>query len=131
MELKTILKEELKNEIEELAKVDLGTDKYDSMVDGVAELLDRYIKLEELELKQNESALEESRVDMEYEKVQNDSRKDIYNVIKDLAIIFIPTGINAIITIAGTRAMFEFEKEGTVTSRVGGKYIDRLFPKIK
>lgn len=131
MELKTILKEEIGNEIGELAKIELGTDKYDSMVEGIADLITAYSNLEELELKKSESALEESKVDIEYEKVRNESNKAVYGVIKDLAIILVPTGINAVITIAGTRAMFEFEREGTVTSRVGNKIVDRLFPKIK
>lgn len=128
--IKTKLMEEINNEIEDLNKEELGTEKYDSIVDGIASLTDRYIKLEELELKKKELIIEEAKIDSQNQKSEHDTKRDMLSLVKDIAIAVIPLGVNTCITIIGMNAMFEFEKEGVVTSLGGSKMVNRLFPKL-
>ena len=56
MELKTLLKTEIQDEISELGKISLGTDEYKATVEGVSKLLDKAIELEKIEVECAEKA---------------------------------------------------------------------------
>lgn len=49
MDIKTMLKEELESELEELSKTQTGTDEYLNLVNGIAKLNDQIIKYESIE----------------------------------------------------------------------------------
>lgn len=126
MSIKTMLDDEIRSEIELLAKEEIGTETYKASVDGIVKLTDRLIELEKIDI-ERKNRIEDRESENEFKAAQmSDDKKDrvIKNVI-NVAGIVIPT----VITVWGTLATFEFEKEGTVTTSIGRGFINKLLPK--
>lgn len=126
MSEKRLLSDEIKSELEELKKMEVGTEQYKTAVDGITKLADRVIEIEKLE-----ADIEEKRntrlCDLEFkEKQLQEEKKDrwIRNGIAAAGI-----AIPSIITIWGTVKSFQFEKEGTITTIMGRGFINKLLPK--
>ena len=122
MSIRTLLNEEIKNEFNDLKKMELGSETYKTTVDGLTKLVDRAIELERIDIEQNENY--ENR-QVELSKIEDD-RKDqfVRNVLTGAGII-IPTAV----TIWGTIKSINFEKEGTITTIMGRGFIQKLLPK--
>ena len=122
MGIRTLLNEEIKNEFNDLKKMELGSETYKTTVDGLTKLVDRAIELERIDIEQNENY--ENR-QVELSKIEDD-RKDqfVRNVLTGAGII-IPTAV----TIWGTIKSINFEKEGTITTIMGRGFIQKLLPK--
>lgn len=122
MDIKTILRDEIQDEMGLLNKIEVGTDEYSKSVDGIAKLFDKVIELEKIENEKHEKA--EDRA-LEMLKLEDD-RKDrfIKNCIAT-ASIAVPT----LLTIWGTCKSLKFEETGTVTTLVGRGFINKLLPK--
>ena len=122
MSIRTLLNEEIKNEFNDLKKMELGSETYKTTVDGLTKLVDRAIELEKIDVEQNENY--ENR-QVELSKIEDD-RKDqfVRNVLTGAGII-IPTAV----TIWGTIKSINFEKEGTITTIMGRGFIQKLLPK--
>lgn len=122
MKNETLLHDEIRQELEELNKMDFESEGYKQGVDGVAKLMDKAIELEKIKVesrdKQEEIALK--RIEMEEECKDRLIRNSIA-----VAGIIIPT----LVTIWGTKASFQFEKDGTVTTIMGRGFINKLLPK--
>ena len=121
---KTMLNDEIENELEEIGKMEVGSANYKTAVEGVTKLMDRAIELErfETETKKNEEHYED---DFELKKVQLiEDRKDrkARNYIT-IAGIAIP----AVISIWGTLKTLKFEEVGTVTTLAGKEHIRKIF----
>lgn len=111
MNIETLLHKEIKAELEELEKTQVGSDARTKGVDGVAKLVDRAIEMEKLNL--------------EHEKKEED-RKDrfIRNCISIGGIV-----LPIVVTIWGTVKTLKFEETGTVTTIMGRGFINKLLPK--
>ena len=122
MSIQTLLNEEIKNEFEDLKKMELGSETYKTTVDGLTKLVDRAIELEKIDVEQNE-AYENRQVELS--KIEDD-RKDrwVRNILTGAGII-IPTAV----TVWGTIKSINFEKEGTITTIMGRGFIQKLLPK--
>lgn len=126
MKIENMLREEIQTEIEELGKLELGSDKYKSTVDGVTKLVDRVIEMEKIDIERQD------RIDAREEETQikmtemNVDRKDriIKNILTAAGII-IPVGV----TIWGTKVSLKFEETGTITTTSGRNFINKLFKK--
>lgn len=126
MSIKTMLDDEIRSEIELLAKEEIGTETYKASVDGIVKLTDRLIELEKIDI-ERKNRIEDRECENEFKAAQmSDDKKDrvVKNII-NVAGIVIPT----VITVWGTLATFEFEKEGTVTTSIGRGFINKLLPK--
>ena len=125
MKIETILQEEIKSEFEELKGMELGTDKYKSTVDGLTKLVDRAIRIEELNNDAQDKIYKENELDLKQQQIEEE-RKDrkVRNSIT-VASIVIPT----IVTIWGTLKTLKFEEVGTVTTNAGRNFMNRLFKK--
>lgn len=126
MKLETLLREEITTELQELNKLELGTDEYEKTVNGITKLVDRVIKMDENDLEyQDRAEAREKDADIR-EKQINDERKDrlAKNLIAAVGIV-----VSVGVTIWGTLKSFEFEKEGTVTTIMGRGFISKLLPK--
>ena len=126
MTVKSLLRDEIRDEIEALSKMEVGTEGYEKTVNGMTKLMDRAIEMDKLE---NEQEEKEKNREIETElKTQQfeDEKKDrkVRNAIS-IAGIIIPT----LVTIWGTKASFKFEQEGTVTTIMGRGFINKLLPK--
>ena len=126
MRIDTMLSEEIKSELEELKKLEVGSDKYKATVEGITKLTDRVIEMDK-----NESDFQE-RVDSRVaenelkEKQLIEDRKDrrIKNGIS-IGTLFATSAI----TVWGTLKTLKFEEVGTVTTLVGRNFIGKLFKK--
>lgn len=126
MNTRTLLREEIQNELEELRKMELGNEKYKVTVDGLTKLIDRSIEFEKIDI-QSKERMEDRNVDLEFKEKENvDEQKDrlIKNGIAVAGIV-----IPAALTIWGTIVSLNFEKEGTVTTTIGRGFINKLIPK--
>lgn len=126
MNTRTLLREEIQNELEELRKMELGNEKYKVTVDGLTKLIDRSIEFEKIDI-QSKERIEDRNIDLESKEKENiDEQKDrlIKNGIAVAGIV-----IPAALTIWGTIVSLNFEKEGTVTTTIGRGFINKLIPK--
>lgn len=126
METKTLLREEVNREIEELGRLPLGKEEYMLTVDGATKLTDRLIELEKIEIEAD--ARERDReIDTEIKLKQIDDE------IKDKKIKnWISIGgtlLMAGITVWGALKSWDFEKEDTVASDAGKSFMARLIPR--
>lgn len=122
MGIRTLLNEEIKNEFNDLKKMELGSETYKTTVDGLTKLVDRAIELERIDVEQNENY--ENR-QVELSKIEDDRKDQFVRNILTGAGIIIPT----VVTIWGTIKSINFEKEGTITTIMGRGFIQKLLPK--
>jgi hypothetical protein len=126
MEIKTILLEEIEDELNDLAGLDLGSDKYKAGVDGVAKLMDRAIEMEKIE-RESKDKVDERENENQYRKNQDklETRDRLIKNCIAVAGIVIPT----VVTIWGTNKSLKFEEDGTITTIMGRGFINKLLPK--
>lgn len=126
MKIETLLHEEIKTELEELNKIELGSEKYKVTVDGIVKLIDRTIEMDKLNIDVQNKADDREKDDSFKMKQMEDERKNrLVNNYIAVAGIVIPTAV----TIWGTIKTIEFEKEGTITTIMGRGFINKLLPK--
>ena len=126
MSIETMLKDEIKDEMEELKKLTPGSEEHKIATDSITKLYDRVIEMEKLEAEAEERK-RNREVDNELKQQQlEDTKKDnrIKNAIS-IAGIVIPVAT----TIWGAIKTFEFEKEGTITTIFGRGFINKLLKK--
>ena len=126
MRIETKLQEEIASELEELSKMQVGTDEYKSTVDGLTKLMDRAIEIERIDI-ESQDKVDARQEENDFKlKQMEDERKDriVKNAIS-VAGIVIPT----VVTIWGTLKSIEFEKTGTITTIMGRGFISKLLPK--
>lgn len=126
MSIKTQLSEEIKDEFENLKKVELGSDKHKIAVDSLTKLLDRSIELDKLDLEyQDKYESRETERELK-EKQIKDERKD--RIVKNVL-----TGVSVVggfgLTVWGTIKSIKFEETGTITTIMGRGFIQKLLPK--
>lgn len=126
MNIKTMLNEEIQSEFSELAKIEVGTEPYKTTVDGLTKLMDRVIEIDKIEAESYDRA---EALEREHELKLKQMREDrIDRIVKNgIAVGTALLGVG--VTIWGTKATFEFEKEGTISSIMGRGFINKLFPK--
>jgi hypothetical protein len=126
--IRTLLDEEIKSELEEFKKMELGSDDYKSTSDVLTKLIDRHIELEKVENERRDKI--ESRnteTSLKLEQMEDD-RKDrkVKNGIAIFGIV-VPVGV----TIWGTLKSLKFEETGSVSTIMGRGFIQKLLPKLK
>lgn len=120
MDIETILRDEIRDEFDELSKIQIGSDEYKTTVDGLTKLMDRAIEIDKInndvEMKEEEAEFKSKQMD--------DERKDrkVRNRIA-IAGIVVPTAI----TIWGTLKTLKFEEVGTVTTIAGRNFMNHIF----
>ena len=126
MRIETKLQQEIADELDELGKMEVGSDTYRGTVDGLAKLMDKAIEIEKLNLEYEEK-IEARQEENDFKLKQlADERKD--RIVKNtvaVAGIIIPT----VVTIWGTIKSIEFEKTGTITTIMGRGFVSKLLPK--
>lgn len=112
MNMKTLLDVEIEELFDKLSKLNPDSKEYAAVEDGLTKLMDRKIEIEKLELSEAQS-----------EKQMKEERKArlIKNII-DVGSIVLPLAV----TVWGARASFKFEEEGTITTAIGRKFMDKL-----
>lgn len=127
MSVRSNLVEEFESELEELSKMEVGTDTYRATVDGVTKLADRIIEIDKIE---KENSVNIDTQEQEYAiKTQQlkDEKKDRF--IKNC--IAIGTFVGGVLVYGlAFIASTNFEREGTLTTE-GGKSSLRQLLKLK
>ena len=126
MKIDTLLRQEIEKELGELSRIELGTEQYESTVNGVTKLLDRAIEMQKFDADRDDR-LDSQERDYKLKLQQmSEDRKDRFwkNVLTALGIA-IPTGV----TVWGTLKSLKFEETGTITTVAGRSFISNLFRK--
>lgn len=118
MNIKKLLCDEAKEEVEILNQLGVGSNEHKLATEDLTKLVDRIIDLEKTEIEHKEYELKLAQME--------EDKKDrlIKNCIA-IAGIIIPVGV----TIWGTLKSFKFETEGTITTIMGRGFINKLLPK--
>lgn len=127
MSVKTYLNDELMSELEELGRVEFGSEQYKIGVNGVTQLADRLIEMSKLEQEEMKLDIEEKKVDIEVEKLESENldRKS-KNRISAWGV-----ALPSAIAVVGGLAMFIYEERGSIVSQVGRKIIDKYIFRVK
>lgn len=123
MSIKTNLIEEFNSELEELAKMEVGTDEYKTTVDGITKLADRIIAMEAAEAEKENRAIDR-QVDIDHKTQQlADEKHDkiVKNCLTGLSVV----GGLGVAFITAVMSM-NFEREGTFTTEAGKGSIRQL-----
>ena len=128
MSVKALLNDEIKDEIEQLIKVELGSDQHKIAADALAKLLDKSIEMDKLDLEYQDR--------FEAREVENElKQKEIEDEKKDRKVKNILTGVSVIggfaLTVWGTCKSIKFEETGSFTTIMGRGFIQKLLPKSK
>lgn len=128
MRIENLLKEEIEKEFKELERMDTGSESYKVAVDGLTKLVDRMIEIEKTEAELREKInSRESDIDLKLQQAKDDKINRIVGHAINVAGIILPIAV----TIWGTKASFEFEKEGTISTLMGRGFVNKLLPKMK
>lgn len=126
MDIQTLLHEEIGDEFNKLKGMKVGSEEYETTINGLSKLVDKAIEIEKNEKEHVEKiACRESEQKLKQQQL-NDEKKDriVKNTIS-IAGIVIPVSV----TIWGTLKSLKFEEEGTVTTLIGRGFINKLLPK--
>lgn len=128
MSVKALLNDEIKDEIEQLRKVELGSDQHKIAADALAKLLDKSIEMDKLDLEYQDR--------FEAREAENElKQKEIEDEKKDRKVKNILTGVSVIggfaLTVWGTCKSIKFEETGSFTTIMGRGFIQKLLPKSK
>ena len=126
MKFKSQLSTEIKDELETLGKLKVGTDEHRSAVESVTKLMDRAIELKKLE-----TEIEKCEIEREnecYYKDQELKSNKKGRIVKDAIEIVGIVGPMAL-AVWGTLVTLKFEETGTVTTSAGRSFISKLFLK--
>lgn len=128
MRIDRLLCEEIEKEFGEIEKLEVGSEKHRAAVDSLTKLVDRAIEIDRMEAEMQEKI--ESRVSDAEFKVQT-AKDDKINRIVSHSINVVGIILPIAVTIWGTKASFEFEKDGTISTLMGRGFINKLLPKLK
>ena len=138
-----LLESEISAEFKTLENMELGSDEYKSVVDGLTKLIDRSINLDKLDIDKEEKIKDrESDSNYKVEQLNNDKSyresditlrtQQMTNEQRDRMITNAITAagiVPSLITIWGTFKTLKFEEQGTVTTIMGRGFINKLLPK--
>lgn len=119
MSYKSLLNEEICEELKETRKLTIGTDTYDSSVNGTTKLIDRQIELEKLEMQRDQQIFDN---EMKVEQLHMEK--------KDRRVKNVLTGLSVIGGLAmygfGIYASAKVEEEGSFTTLFGRTTMSNL-----
>lgn len=125
-DVRTLLNGEIQNELEILGEMRVGSDEYKVAVDGVTKLVDKLNDMDRIE-HEYQDKFESREVEKEL-KLKQMRSDNVDKVVKNVLTVGTFVG-TAALTVWGTQASFEFEKEGTITTIMGRNFINKLMPK--
>jgi hypothetical protein len=115
MNMNTLLDVEIEELFEELANLKKDTKEYADVESKLTTLMDRRIEIEKIK----ESASQAEK------QMKEDRKARLAKNLIDVGSIVLPLAV----TIWGAKASFRFEEEGTITTAIGRKFMDKLIKK--
>lgn len=123
-----MLQDEIENELEELGKMEIGSEQYKVTVEGLTKLIDRSIEIDKINFEMDDK-IEDRETDLEVKNKQIEEDKKDRRIRNGISIASL--AIPAIITVWGTLKTLKFEEEGTVTTLAGRAHIQKMFNLFK
>lgn len=126
MSTKQLLEEEIQAEIEEISKLEVGSDQHKVASEALAKLLDKYNEMDKLELEYQDkydTREENSRLK---EKELEQTKKD--NKVKN-TLTGVSVGGGLLVTIWGICKSLKFEEKGVYSSLISRGMIQKILPK--
>ena len=116
-----MLEEEIRDELEELNTIEVGSDKYKVAVDGITKLYEKQIEVKKFNADQEQKRKAQEATERQIELDERDRK--IKNKLTGASI-----GVPALVTIGGTALMlwYEIGKDGLISSLAGKGIIQRL-----
>lgn len=128
MSIKNILTAEVVDELNELKKIQVGSDEHRQATDSVVKMVDRILDFEKMEADkkfQEENREIETQLELKKQSIEKRSRL-ITNLLTAISI-----GSGIVLTIWGTKTSLKFEEEGTVTTSAGRQFINDIIKSFK
>lgn len=127
MSVESNLRDEVLLELDELSKVEFGSEKYKTGVSGVTQLADRLIEMSKMDSEDDKFELERQKLELEIAKAEEEKKdRKVKNRISVLNIV-----VPSVIAVVGGAAMFIYEERGSITSQAGRKIIDKYIFRVK
>ena len=127
MSVESNLRNEVLLELDELSKVEFGSEKYKTGVSGVTQLADRLIEMSKMDSEDDKFELERQKFELEIAKAEEEKKdRKVKNRISVLNIV-----VPSVIAVVGGAAMFIYEERGSITSQAGRKIIDKYIFRVK
>lgn len=123
-----MLQDEIENELEELGRLEIGSEQYKVTVEGLTKLIDRSIEIDKINFEMDDK-IEDRETDLEVKNKQIEEDKKDRKIRNGISIAGL--AIPAIITVWGTLKTLKFEEEGTVTTLAGRAHIQKMFNLFK
>jgi hypothetical protein len=120
-EITRLATEEVINEVEEMGKMELGSDQHVKTAQVVNMVIDRLNKRDEIENERRKLDIEERKTRIEEEKLEHDKKVDWAKVWVGVGTFVIASGIQ----VWGHLDSKLFEKEGGIYSTEAGKVSNR------
>ena len=127
MSVQSDVRGEFLSELDELRKVEFGSEKYKVGVTGVTQIADRLIEMSKLDSEDEKLDIERQKLEIEYQRLEED-KKDRKSKNR---ISVVSTVLPAVIAVVGGAAMFVYEERGSITSQVRRKIIDKYNFRVK
>ena len=127
MSVQSDLRGEFLSELDELRKVEFGSEKYKVGVTGVTQIADRLIEMSKLDSEDEKLDIERQKLEIEYQRLEED-KKDRKSKNR---ISVVSTVLPAVIAVVGGAVTFVYEERGSITSQVGRKIIDKYIFRVK
>lgn len=132
-EIREKLEQEVETELDILATAELDGDEFEKQINGLTKLVDRVIKMEELEIskveKEKQFELEAKKAEEEMSEKQKQRRDELIDKITKNTL----TGVSVVggfaLTVWGTIKTIKFEETGTVTTILGRGFFNKLLHK--
>lgn len=115
MDMKTQLDKEITRLVNNLAALNPNDKEYADVEDNLTALMDRRLEIEKLESAEAQTE----------KQLKEDRKTRLFKNLIDIGAIVLPLAV----TIWGAKASFKFEEEGTITTSIGRKFMDKLIKK--
>ena len=133
MSTKTLLEEEIQSEIDEIGKLNVGSEEHKAASEALAKLLDKYNELEKTEIEAQDK-YDDREAEREHREAELAFKeKQLKHEKRDAIIKNILTGVTFVggcaLTIWGTKVSIKFEETGSFTTIMGRGFVQKLLPK--
>lgn len=129
-EIKSLLRQEIKDEISDLGNIEQGTEEYETSVNGIARLTDKLVDLERLDQEQRKMEFEKTKFEKEKiekekdqilkrQEIESNNKNQLRNSIVNIGIFTVSAGI----TLWTVLMTWGYEESGTIGSTAGKKAI--------
>lgn len=121
MSVKNLLTEELREQVNGVHKLEIGTEASKVAINGVGVLVDKINDIEKLELERDKMEIENEKLIIEDQKLELEKRDK-----KHKNLITIGTaGVGATITVVFGVLAYVYEERGTISSKPGRSFTDK------